>query len=120
MRISDWSSDVCSSDLNAAQTALIAEVATTWLVLAADQDRLRIARDTEKAFGQTPDLTRARFTKGIASELDVRQAQTSHEPARSDIAETTTPVEQDRNALTLLSGTKTTTAPHPTRQKADG
>src|SRR3546814_4114022 len=70
--------------------------------MAADQERLRIARDTEKAFGQTLDLTRARFTKGIASELDVRQAQTSYDQARSDIAETTTLVAQDRNALNLL------------------
>jgi multidrug efflux system outer membrane protein len=90
---------------NAAQTALIAEVATTWLAMAADQDRLRIARDTEKAFGQTLELTRARFAKGIASELDVRQAQTSYDQARSDIAETTTRVAQDQNALNLLAGT---------------
>ncbi|WP_454888446.1 efflux transporter outer membrane subunit [Sphingobium herbicidovorans] len=105
---------------NAAQTALIAEVATTWLVLAADQDRLRIARDTEKAFGQTLDLTRARFTKGIASELDVRQAQTSYDQARSDIAETTTLVAQDRNALNLLAGTTIATDLLPERLNGDG
>jgi multidrug efflux system outer membrane protein len=90
---------------NAAQTALTAEVATAWLTMAADQDRLRIARDTEKAFGQTLELTRARFAKGIASELEVRQAQTSYDQARSDIAETTTLVAQDQNALNLLAGT---------------
>lgn len=90
---------------NAAQTALIAEVATTWLTMAADQERLRIARDLEGAFGKTLELTRARFDRGIASELDVRQAQTSYDQARSDIAQATTLVAQDQNALNLLAGT---------------
>ncbi len=90
---------------NAAQTTLIAEVATAYLTMAADQDRLRIARDTERAFGQTLELTRARFRTGIASELEVRQAQTSHEQARSDIADATTAIAQDQNALNLLAGT---------------
>lgn len=89
---------------NAAQTALIAEVANTWLTMAADQERLRISRDLEKAFGQTLALTRARFDKGIASELEVRQAQTSYDSARSDIAEATTLVAQDQNALNFLAG----------------
>lgn len=89
---------------NAAQTALIAEVANAWLGMAADQERLKIARDLEKAFGQTLDLTKARFAKGIASELEVRQAQTSYDQARSDIAQATTLVAQDQNALNLLAG----------------
>ncbi|MBB3992157.1 multidrug efflux system outer membrane protein [Croceicoccus naphthovorans] len=89
---------------SAAQTALIAEVATAWLTMAADQERLRIARDMKEAFGQTLELTRARFTKGIASALEVRQAQTSYDQARSDIAAATTRVAQDRNALNLLAG----------------
>ncbi|WP_340264967.1 efflux transporter outer membrane subunit [Sphingobium mellinum] len=90
---------------NAAQTALIAEVASAWLTLAADQDRLRIARDLANVFGQTLELTRARFAKGVASELEVRQAQTSYDQARSDIAAATTLVAQDQNALNLLVGT---------------
>lgn len=90
---------------NAAQTALIAEVATTWLTMAADQERLRIGRDLERAFGKTLELTQARFARGIASELEVRQAQTSHDQARSDIAQATTLVAQDQNALNLLAGT---------------
>ncbi|WP_313806246.1 efflux transporter outer membrane subunit [Sphingobium sp.] len=89
---------------NAAQTALIAEVANAWLAMAADQERLKIARDLEQTFGRTLDLTRARFARGIASELEVRQAQTSHDQARSDIAQATTLVAQDQNALNLLAG----------------
>lgn len=89
---------------NAAQTALIAETATAWLTMAADQERLRIARELERAFGQTLQLTQARFDKGVASELEVRQAQTSYDSARSDIASASTLVAQDRNALELLAG----------------
>ncbi|MBA3054151.1 MAG: efflux transporter outer membrane subunit [Sphingomonadales bacterium] len=90
---------------DAAQTALVAEVATAWLTMAADQDRLRIARETAAAYEQTVGLTEARFAAGIASELDVRQARTSRDQARSDIAAGTTLVAQDRNALNLLAGT---------------
>ncbi|OAN56356.1 efflux transporter outer membrane subunit [Sphingobium sp. TCM1] len=98
---------------NAAQTTLIAETANAWLTMAADQDRLRIARDLEQAFGKTLELTRARFDKGVASELEVRQAQTSYDAARSDIAEATTLVAQDQNALNLLAGTTVPTADLP-------
>ncbi|WP_031294606.1 efflux transporter outer membrane subunit [Sphingobium ummariense] len=90
---------------NAAQVALVAEIATAWVTMAGDQERLRIARGLEAAFGQTLELTRARFAKGIASELEVRQAQTSYDQARSDIAQATTLVAQDQNALNLLAGT---------------
>lgn len=89
---------------NAAQTALIAETASAWLIMAANQERLRITRDLEVTFGKTLELTRARFAKGVASELEVRQAQTSYDQARADIAEATTRVAQDQNAINLLAG----------------
>src|SRR3546814_1710062 len=72
---------------DATQTALIAELASAYLTLAADQDRLNITRDTLSAFGQTFELTRERFRGGIASELDLQQAQTSREQARSELAD---------------------------------
>ncbi|RVT89103.1 efflux transporter outer membrane subunit [Sphingomonas crocodyli] len=90
---------------DAAQTALVAQTATAWLTMAADQERLRIARDTLKAFGETLEITRGRAREGIASDLEVRQAQTSYDQARSDIASITTVVAQDRNMLNLLAGT---------------
>lgn len=100
---------------NAAQSALIAEIAAAWLTMAADQDQLRLARDTEAAFRQTADLTAARFKAGIASELEVRQARTSHDQARADIARLTTQVAQDQNALNLLAGTTVAAALLPDR-----
>lgn len=88
----------------ATQTALIAEVATAWLTMAADRQRLDVSRRTEATLQQTVQLTDARFKAGIASELDVRQAQTSLDRARSDMAALTTQVAQDQNALNLLAG----------------
>lgn len=90
---------------NAAQSTLVAEVATAWLTMAADQERLRLARDVEVLFRRAADLNEARFKAGIASELEVRQARTVHDQARSDIAQLTTQVAQDQNALNLLVGT---------------
>ncbi|WP_454887402.1 efflux transporter outer membrane subunit [Sphingomonas oryzagri] len=89
---------------DAAQVALIAEDANAWVTLAADQDRLTLARETAQAFGETLSITRGRALAGVASDLDVQQAQTSYDQARSDIAAETTAVAQDRNALDLLAG----------------
>ena len=94
----------------ATQTTLVAEVANAWLTMAADQERLSAARKTASAFQQTVDLTQARFKAGVASELEVRQARTSLDRANSDIANLTTQVAQDQNALNLLAGS---TVPAP-------
>ena len=89
---------------DAARISLIAETANTWLTLSADRQRLAAAEKTMQAFGQTLDLIKARFEKGSASGIDVRQAQTSYDAARSDAANLRTLVQQDLNALTLLVG----------------
>ncbi len=90
---------------NAAQVALVAEVASSWVTLAADQERLKLGQDTARAFGETLAVTKGRAQTGVASDLDVEQAQTSYDQARSDIAAVTTTVAQDQNALNLLAGT---------------
>lgn len=89
----------------AARISLIAEVATAWLTLASDQEQLRIARQTLGAFEETLRLTREQFRVGIASELEARQAETSYQTARNDIATLQARIAQDQNALNLLAGT---------------
>ncbi len=86
------------------QISLIAEVATAWLTLASDQDRLRLARDTLASQSSTYRLTQRSFELGSTSALSLRQAQTSVESARVDVESYTAQVEQDRNALVLLVG----------------
>jgi multidrug efflux system outer membrane protein len=87
------------------QISLISEVAGSYLTLAADRERLQLARETLAIQQESFELTRSRFNAGVASALDLHQAQTSVDAARVDIARYTNLVAQDANALTLLLGT---------------
>ena len=87
-----------------AQITLIAETATDYLALGADRERLRVAQDTLQAQQASLDLTQGRFKAGIASELDLRQAETTVDQARAQVAAYVTQVAQDRNALELVVG----------------
>lgn len=89
----------------ATRISLIAEIATAWLTYASDQDQLRISQESLKSFAQSLELTRAQFRIGVASELEARQAETTYQGARNDIAVLKTRVAQDKNALDLLVGT---------------
>ena len=86
------------------QISIVAEVATDWLTYAADLQRLKTERDTLKAEQATLKITQDRFRYGIASLLDVQQAQTAVETATSNIQTYLTQSEQDRNALNLVVG----------------
>lgn len=86
------------------QISLVAEVANTYLVLAADRERLKIAQETLTAQQGTYKLIQHRYTVGVASELDLRQAQTRVDAARVDIARFIGQTAQDENALVLLVG----------------
>lgn len=88
----------------AAQTALVAEVAGTWLTLATDLERLQLAQQTVKDQQQAYELVRRSNELGVQSGLDLRQAQVVLETARRDAARLTSVVAQDRNALQLLVG----------------
>jgi len=82
----------------------VAEVAGNYLTLAADKESLKIARDTFESQQASYNLIKRRFEAGASSELDVRQAQTSVDSARVDIARFTSLVAQDENALALVIG----------------
>jgi multidrug efflux system outer membrane protein len=86
------------------QVSLVAEVASAYATLAADQDQLRVIRETLDAREAATKLTRSRFEAGASSELDLRQNQTLTEQARADAAAAAAQVAQDRNALQLLVG----------------
>jgi len=88
------------------QISLVAEVADDWLALAADRERLMLAKDTLANQQKSYELIRSRFEAGISSALDLHQAQTSVDTARVDIASYTTAVAQDENALVLIVGEK--------------
>ena len=90
-----------------ARISLISEAGADYLTLGSDRQKLKTAQDTLKADGETLQITKARFDGGIVSELDVRQAQTAFDQARSDVLTATTQGAQDLNALNLVVGSDT-------------
>ncbi|HWA74493.1 MAG TPA: efflux transporter outer membrane subunit [Polyangiaceae bacterium] len=88
----------------AARVALVSQLASTYLTLAADSSRLTIARQTLENANASAELARVRLSGGIAAALDLRQAETIMAQAQSSIAEQTTRVAQDLNSLALLVG----------------
>ncbi|WP_332671646.1 efflux transporter outer membrane subunit [Aromatoleum sp.] len=88
----------------ATQIGLVAEVARAYLQLAADQRRLELAQATLVSQRSSYELIRRRFELGVSSDLDLRQAQTTVDAARADVARFTGFVTADRNALALLAG----------------
>lgn len=88
----------------ATRISLIAETASAYLTLAADNSRYELARRTVESAQRTMDVTRKRLEAGVSSRLDVRQAETVYQQARVDLASTTALIAQDRNALELLTG----------------
>ena len=87
-----------------AQISLVAEAASAWLILAADRERLALARSTYETRQKSYDLTRRSFEAGAVSALDLHQSQTLLESARADVARYRTFVAQDENALALVAG----------------
>lgn len=86
------------------QISLVAQVANAWLALAADEELLALTRQTLANQEESLRLTRAGFDGGTATELALRQAQTSVETARASLAQYTRQRAQDENALALLLG----------------
>jgi multidrug efflux system outer membrane protein len=86
------------------QISLVSEAAQAYLTLAADQELLQLAQDTLVNQRAALELTRQRLEAGVTNVLALRQAQTSVEIARGDVARYTSLTAQDRNALTLIVG----------------
>lgn len=88
----------------ATRISLIAETITAYLTMSADQTTLAIARRTLESAQHSMELTRSRLDRGVASLVDVKQAETVYQQARADVASLTASIAQDRNALELLAG----------------
>ena len=91
-------------DARAAQLSLVAEVAGIYLQLVSDRELLDVTRQTYKNRKGQYDLVRNKFSSGVASELEVSQAKSIMEEARSNVARYEARVGQDENYLTLLIG----------------
>ena len=86
------------------QLTLVAEVATAYLTVLTDQTLLDITRDTLKSQEQSYALTQKMFSGGTTTELALRQAETTVDTARANLAQYNRQLAQDRDALQLLLG----------------
>ncbi|PVZ39151.1 efflux transporter outer membrane subunit [Pseudomonas sp. CC120222-01a] len=86
------------------QISLVAEVASAWMTLAADQQLLKLANKTYTSQQKTYALVQQSHGLGGESGVSLAQARSTVESARADAANYASQVEQDRNALDLLVG----------------
>jgi len=87
-----------------AKISLVAEVASAYLTLATDRDRLKFAQSTLDAADAAYIIVKGRCKAGVSSELDLREAQTVVDTARSGVVKNTRLIALDRNTLNLLVG----------------
>jgi multidrug efflux system outer membrane protein len=86
------------------QIALVAAVANAYYGLRADDEQLELAQRTLETREISRQLTRLKFDNGVASELDVAQAESLVEGARVVQAAIRRFRAQDENAIVLLVG----------------
>jgi outer membrane protein, multidrug efflux system len=96
------------------QISVIAEVANAYLTWLADQKLLRITEETLNSQQQSLNLIRMSFEGGVATALDLHQAETTVATAQANLAQYRRQVAQDQNALVVLLG-----APLPSDFVAD-
>jgi multidrug efflux system outer membrane protein len=91
-------------DRRNAQILMVSAVAGAYWTLAADRENLKLAAATLETQETSYALIRKRHDVGLASELDLRRAQSQVDAARGDAARYTRLAAQDENALALLVG----------------
>ena len=87
------------------QISLVAEVANDYLTLATDRQRLDLAEQTLRSQSESLELTRREADIGFASDLSLREAETTVESARADVARYSGQIAADVDALDLVVGT---------------
>lgn len=86
------------------EISLLSEVANTYIALAADKETLKLSQSTLETQEAVYKLIKMRYEIGLASQLDLRRAQTQVDTARGEVARYTKLVAQGENALNLLVG----------------
>lgn len=86
------------------KVALIAEVASAYFQLQADQQLLAISRQTLTSQQDSFGLVKSSYDQQVATELDLSQAESTVRTAESAQARYERQVAQDKNALVLFVG----------------
>ncbi|NOL48919.1 efflux transporter outer membrane subunit [Pelistega europaea] len=87
-----------------AQINLVASIANTYFSIRSLNEMEQLINSIVDAYGKTYQLTLSRFKAGVASQVDVNQAQSTFESAKASLAETRRNRAQAVNALSLLIG----------------
>jgi multidrug efflux system outer membrane protein len=90
----------------ATQISVVGTVAGGYLMLAADTEHLALARSILDAQQESVALIQRSNELGMASDLDLRQAQSQLDAARAGVANYAGAVAVDRNALEALVGAR--------------
>ena len=86
------------------QLTLIAQVVSAYLAVLADETILKVTRETLQSQTASYDLTKRSLDAGTTTALAFRQAATTVDTAKANLAAYTRQAAQDRNALVLLIG----------------
>lgn len=89
---------------NAVQTSLVSNVSQAWLNMQTAAALVNLAQQTLHTRAESEKLTQLRFDNGVASALDLSQAQSLTATAEVTLEEQKRAHEQAVNALTLLVG----------------
>jgi NodT family efflux transporter outer membrane factor (OMF) lipoprotein len=84
--------------------AQFAEVARDYMALRGQQAQLAILRDNLRVAQQSVDLTRARFTGGLTTELDVENAVSQLDSVAAQVPDAERQIAEQINALGMLLG----------------
>jgi NodT family efflux transporter outer membrane factor (OMF) lipoprotein len=104
LEAADASLAASSEDFHAAEVAVIAEVARTYLEVRGVQDQLRIALDSVKAGEETLQLTELLAQRGAVTQLDVVSQRAQLADSRARVPQLEQRRTQLVNALALLLG----------------
>ncbi|MEO0277781.1 MAG: efflux transporter outer membrane subunit [candidate division WOR-3 bacterium] len=84
--------------------SLISEIAAAYFTYAADKEISEIAKEILRINEQIYEIVRARFESGMASQVDLKYAETQVENAREMYNKYLEQTSKDKNALDLLAG----------------
>jgi NodT family efflux transporter outer membrane factor (OMF) lipoprotein len=101
---SQASAQASAGDLESARLSLQAELAEDYLQLRTLDAQQQLLKTTVEAYQRSLDLTRVRYTNGVASRVDVVQAEAQLETTRAQYMDVGVQRSQLEHAIALLVG----------------
>jgi outer membrane protein len=97
-------SDSQRQTYEAASQDLFVRVATAYFTILNDEEQLKYAKANEEAYRVTYDQAEQQYKVGIAAVTNVYQAKSFYEAAKATTVSTQNTLENDRQALTVITG----------------